>query len=204
MYKSFNAVGEIDWTLFYIIGISLFFLVLITALMIYFVIRYRRSIHPEPTDIRGNWFLEIAWTVVPTAIALSMFYYGWTSYIGTRNVPPGAMEIDVTAQQYSYLFTYPNGKVSEGELVVPQGKAVKLNMQSVDVLHGFFIPALRIKRDILPNMKTYVWFQEESTGEYDILCTQYCGTRHSEMRATLKVVPLDEYEKWLATEEEGK
>lgn len=192
-----NPVRGIDQAFWYILGISVILLVGITVVMITFAIIYRRSKHPVSADIRGNWKLEVLWTVIPTLIALSMFAIGWSSYTGLRAVPPGALVIDVTAQQFSWLFDYPGGKESEGELVVPLGKPVKLNITSIDVLHGFFLPAFRVKIDAVPNMKTYGWFLADRIGEYDIMCTVYCGVGHSQMTAKLRIVPNDEYMKWL-------
>jgi cytochrome c oxidase subunit II len=192
-----NPAKGIDLAFWYILGFSVILLIGITAVMIAFTIIYRRDRNPEPADIRGNWKLEAIWTIIPTLIALSMFYVGWSSYLGLRTVPTGAMEIAVTAQQYSWLFNYPDGKESEGELVVPVGKPVKLNITSVDVLHGFYLPAFRVKIDAVPKMKTYGWFLPDKIGEYDIMCTVFCGTEHSSMTAKLRIVPQNEYLQWL-------
>lgn len=192
-----NPAQGIDLAFWYILGFSVILLIGITTVMIAFTIIYRRSRNPESADIRGNWKLEVIWTVIPTLIALSMFYVGWTSYLGLRNVPAGALEIGVTAQQFSWLFNYPDGKESENELVVPVGKPVKLNITSVDVLHGFSLPAFRVKIDAIPKMKTYGWFLADKIGEYDIMCTVFCGTEHSSMTAKLRIVPQNEYLQWL-------
>jgi cytochrome c oxidase subunit 2 len=170
--------------------------------MIVFVIRYRRSKHPEPEDIRGNWKLEVLWTVVPSIIALSMFYFGWTSYTGLRDVPEGALEIEVTGQMYSWLFLYPNEKETENELVVPLGKPVKLIVTSSDVLHSLYIPAYRIKVDAVPGMSTYSWFLPDKLGSYFLQCAEFCGVGHADMTATLRIVPEMEYRDWLDTDEE--
>ena len=139
-----DTVQQIDAAFLYILGIALILLVFVTVLMIYFSIRYRRSRNPEPSDIRGNWLLETVWTVVPSILALSMFYVGWQSYLGLRQVPAGAIEIDVIGQQFSWIFIYPNEKASEDELVVPRGSPIKLNVTSADVNHSLFIPAFRV------------------------------------------------------------
>jgi len=196
-----QVVKQVDEALIYIIGFCLLLLLLITAMMIFFIIRYRRSRNPEPSDIRGNVKVELAWMIIPTLIALSMFYIGWQSFLGLRAVPPGAINIDVNAMQFSYLFIYPNKKESENLMVVPQGKPVKVNLTSLDVIHGFYIPGFRIKMDAIKNMKTYTWFYADRPGEYDIFCTQYCGSGHADMRATLRIVPEKEYEEWLKKKE---
>ncbi|MBW2658602.1 MAG: cytochrome c oxidase subunit II [Deltaproteobacteria bacterium] len=201
MKISMNPVQGVDQAFWYILSISLFLLFAITVVMIYFVIKYRRSKNPVAADIRDNYLLEIIWTIVPTLIALSMFYVGWTSYIGLRSVPDGALEIDVAGQMFSWLFVYENDKETENELVVPVGEAVKLNITSLDVVHSFYIPAFRIKVDAVKGMETYAWFNADKIGEYDIQCTEYCGTGHSSMLAKLRIVPRAEYIKWLAEEE---
>jgi len=196
-----DPVRGVDLAFWYILGISMIFLIGITAVMIYFVVKYRRSKHPNPADIRDNLNLEVVWTVIPTIIALTMFWVGWKSYIGLRDVPENALEIDVGGQMYSWIFIYPNEKETEGELVVPLGKAVKLNITSWDVLHSFYIPSYRVKVDAVPGMDTYVWFMADREGEYDILCTEYCGVEHSNMLAKLKIIPEEKYLEWLEKEE---
>jgi cytochrome c oxidase subunit 2 len=130
-----------------------------------------------------------------------MFYFGWQSYLGLRQVPEDALEIDVIGQQYSWVFTYPNEKIVENELVVPQGKPIKLNITSIDVNHSFFIPAYRIKMDAVAGLDTFTWFFADEIGEYDILCAEYCGVSHSEMLGVLRIVPDAEYREWLAEDE---
>jgi len=192
-----SAVQGVDLAFWYILGISVVLLFGITAVMVYFVIRYRRSRHPVPADIRDNYTLEILWTIIPTLIAMSMFYVGWTSYIGLRNVPEGAMEVEVIGQQYSWIFVYENDKETENELVVPQGRAIKLNISSEDVLHSFYLPAFRVKVDAVKGMPTYAWFFADEVGEYDIQCTEYCGVDHWAMIAKLHIVPEEEFVSWL-------
>jgi cytochrome c oxidase subunit II len=195
-----TPVQGVDLAFWYILGISVVLLFGITAVMVYFVVRYRRSRHPVAADLRDNYTLEIIWTIIPTLIALSMFYIGWQSYVGLREVPKDAMNVAVEAQMFSWLFIYENDKESENELVVPVGKAIKLNISSVDVLHSLFIAAFRIKVDAIKGIPTYAWFFADKIGEYDIQCTEYCGVNHSAMVAKLRIVPAEEFEAWLAEE----
>jgi cytochrome c oxidase subunit II len=195
-----TPVQGVDLAFWYILGISIVLLMGITVVMVYFVVKYRRGRNPVAADIRDNYKLEIVWTVIPTLIALSMFYIGWHSYMGLRTVPKDAMNIEVSAQMFSWIFIYANDKESENELVVPVGKAIKLNIQSVDVLHSFFLPAFRIKVDAVKGLPTYAWFFADKVGEYDIQCAEYCGVNHSAMVAKLKIVPKEEFEAWLAKE----
>ena len=196
-----DPVLGVDRAFWYIFGVSLILLVGITAVMIYFVVRYRRSKNPVPSDIRGDWKLELIWSVIPTFIALSMFWIGWSSYTGLRNVPDDAIEVEVLGQMFSWIFIYDNDKETENELVVPVNTPVKLNIESLDVIHSFFIPAFRVKVDAVKGLPTYLTFTPKEEGEFDIFCAEYCGTDHSYMTAKLRVVPNEEYEEWLEEEE---
>jgi cytochrome c oxidase subunit II len=197
-----SPVQAVDQAFWYIFGVSIFLLFAITVVMVYFVIKYRRSKNPVASDIRDNYKLEIIWTIIPTIIALSMFYVGWTSYVGLRTVPEDAMEVEVTAQMFSWLFLYDNDKETENELVVPQGQAIKLNISSIDVVHSFYLPAFRVKVDAVRGLPTYAWFMADEVGEYDIQCTEYCGTDHSAMVGILRIVPQEEFDIWIEEEED--
>jgi len=169
----------------------------ITAAMIWFIVRYHRSRAPEPTSrAEGNIWLEIVWTALPTVLVLAMFYYGWAGYLALRNVPPGALEVTATARMWSWSFTYGNGR-SSTKLYVPVGKAVKVNLVATDVIHGFYLPAFRVKRDVVPGMSNYVWFVAPRAGSYDLFCSQYCGTGHAAMITTVEAVPEAQFTSWL-------
>lgn len=197
-----NPVDLVDRSFYFIIGFSFVFLFAITLVMIFFVIRYRREIHPTPSDIRGNLWLEIAWITIPTFIALAMFVSGWQAYTGLRDVPEGAMEIEVTGQSFSWLFLYDNDKETENEIVVPVNTPVKLNITSSDVIHSLFIPAFRVKVDAVRGINTYAWFIAEEKGEYFFQCTEFCGTGHADMVGVIKVVSQEEYDEWINEEDE--
>lgn len=197
-----NPVTLVDQSFYFIIGFSFVFLFCITLVMIWFVIKYRRSKHPVPTDIRGNLALEIAWITIPTVIALGMFISGWQAYTGLRNVPENAMEIEVIAQSFSWIFVYDNDKETENEILVPVNRPVKLNITSSDVIHSLFIPAFRVKVDAVKGINTYAWFLPEKEGEYFFQCTEFCGTGHADMTGVVKVVPQEEFEAWMEEEDE--
>lgn len=168
--------------------------------MIYFVTKYRRKTNNDKTPyISHNTMLEFIWSFIPLVIFLIMFAWGWSLYHEMRVAPANAKEVHVYAQQWLWQFEYKNGKKLNNELVVPVGVPVKLIMSSKDVLHSFYVPSFRIKQDVVPGRYTDLWFQAEKLGEFHVFCTEYCGLDHSKMLAKLKVVPLDEYEKWLAT-----
>jgi len=197
-----DPVAGIDRAFWYIFIVSAVLLTGITMTMIYFVIRYRRSRNPQPADIRGNWKLELLWTIIPTLIALSMFMVGWKSFTGLRAVPAGSVQIQVLAQMFTWIFVYGNDKESENLLVVPEHTPIKLNIESLDVIHSFFLPAFRVKVDAVKKFPTYIWFRTQEPGEFDIMCAEYCGLDHSKMLAKLKVVSRKDYDAWLAQEGE--
>jgi cytochrome c oxidase subunit 2 len=188
--------GEVvDQVFFYILAITVFLLGLITFLMVYFVIRYRKKRNPQPSDIHENTWLEIIWTVVPTLLVLTMFYYGLTGFNFLKKAPIDARKVKVIAQQWSWLFEYENGMKST-ELKVPVGKPVKLSLTSQDVIHGFYTPAFRIKQDVVPGMTNSLWFQPTEVGTFDVFCTQYCGLQHAKMVTKIVVLPVEEFNQW--------
>jgi len=193
-----NFVEGVDFSLYLILAISVFFLVGITAVMIYFLFRYRKKNNPVATNITHNNTLEIVWTVIPTILVVIMFWYGWTGYRPMLTAPDNAMEIDAIGQMWKWSFEYPNGKVSD-TLVVPINEPVKLNLFSRDVLHSLYIPAFRIKQDVVPGSEKMMWFTAQKLGSYDILCAEYCGQLHAYMLSTISVVERKDYEIWLET-----
>ncbi len=192
-----NAVAKVDQTFLFIFGASAVLLLLITLAMIWFVVRYSRKRNPVAATFAHNTVAEVIWIVLPTILVMGMFWSGWESYRALRDAPPGSLEVKVTARMWSWDFEYPDGKHSP-VLVVPVGKPVKLTLSSVDVLHGFFAPAFRMKIDTVPGMTTYGWFRADKEGEYVIFCSVYCGLQHAKMLSTIRAVPLEEYERFLA------
>ncbi|MFZ0391099.1 MAG: cytochrome c oxidase subunit II [Calditrichia bacterium] len=191
------STGTVDFVFWFITGISIFFLVLITFLMIFFIFKYQKKRHKTPKDIHGNTLLEITWTVIPTILVLLMFYFGWKGFEYLRTAPEESINVDVTGRMWSWAFEYQNG-VRTDTLVVPVETPVKLNLHSQDVIHSFYIPAFRIKEDAVPGFNNYLWFEANREGEYDVLCAEYCGLRHAYMLTKIKAVPAAEYESWLA------
>jgi cytochrome c oxidase subunit 2 len=194
-----NFVEGVDFTLYLILGTSVFFLVGITAVMVYFLFRYRKKKNPVATNIEHNNTLEIVWTVIPTLLVLVMFWFGWTGYRPMLTAPKGAMEIDAIGQMWKWSFEYPNGKISD-TLIVPIDEPVKLNLISKDVLHSLYIPAFRVKQDVVPGDEKMMWFTAQKLGTYDILCAEYCGQLHSYMLTSIRVVERNDYDTWLVTE----
>ncbi|GAB4335305.1 MAG: cytochrome c oxidase subunit II [Calditrichia bacterium] len=192
-----TTTGAVDTVFWFIIGVSAFFLFLITFLMIYFIFKYSRKKNKKPENIHGNVTLEIVWTVIPTIIVMVMFYLGYKGFDFLRTVPDNALEVQVTARMWSWLFEYDNGVVTD-TLYVPVDTPVKLNLKSEDVIHSFYVPAFRIKEDAVPGLPTYLWFEATQPGDYHVLCAEYCGLQHSAMLTSIKVLPAAEYEQWMA------
>lgn len=186
----------VDPVFFYIFAISAVMLIGITVVMLIFLVRYRRSKHPHPEPSpHSSFWLETTWTVIPTLIVLSMFWYGWEGYTTLTNVPPDAMKVEVIGRQWSWEFRYPNGRSSE-KLYVPVDKAVVLDITSEDVIHSFYVPAFRVKKDAVPGMHTHLWFRAPAKGSYDAFCAEYCGVGHSAMITTVEALPEHQFEEW--------
>ncbi len=193
-----NFVEGVDLSLYVILGISVFFLVGITVAMIYFLFRYSKKNNPVATNIAHNTSLEVLWTVIPTILVLIMFWYGWVGYRPMLTAPDDAMEIEAVGQMWKWTFNYPNGKTTDS-LVIPLNKPVKLKLVSKDVLHALYIPAFRVKQDVVPGKDFMMWFTGQKLGTYDILCAEYCGQLHSYMLSTCSVIESDDFDKWLVS-----
>jgi cytochrome c oxidase subunit 2 len=195
-----RVAGQVDSVFLFIAVVTLFFFFLTQGALVWFAFRYRRRKDaPEGSTpyITGNRLLETLWVAIPSILVVSIFAYGWLVFRDIRNAPAGAAEIRVVARQWLYEFAYPDGRKSVNELRVPLGKPVRFVMTSSDVIHGFYLPAFRIKQDIVPGRYTDLWLQPDKAGRYDIYCTQYCGTGHSTMRAVMVVMDEPAYRRWL-------
>ena len=191
-------VETVDFVMLYIVAISVVLLLGITATMIYFVFKYNRKHGHKPVDIPYNIPLEIIWITIPTLLVLSMFYYGYTGFEQARVIPDNAFVIKVTARQWDWKFTYANGKEADS-LYVPVNRPIKLELHSVDVNHSLFIPAFRLKEDVVPNENNYMVFTPRELGKYEIACAEYCGLNHSNMYSGVVVMPQVEFTKWYNT-----
>jgi cytochrome c oxidase subunit 2 len=185
----------VDATFLSIVGVSLLVLLGLLIAMVYFVVRYSRKRNPHPSNIEGNIPLEITWTLIPLALFMGMFYLGWEGYRRIANIPEGALPIKVTARMWAFTFEYPNG-VTTDTLYVPVHAPVKLTLHSLDVNHSMYIPAFRVKKDVIPNRDNTMWFKTAAVASYDIACAEYCGLRQSYMYT--KVVSQDstQFEQW--------
>ena len=191
----------VDATFLSIVGISLLVLIGLLIAMIFFVIRYSRKKNPHPKNIEGHIPLEITWTVIPLILFMGMFYLGWQGYLKELDVPENAFPIRVTAQMWKWTFEYPNG-IQTDTLYVPMDVPVKCVLRSVDVNHSFYIPAFRIKKDVIPNRENVMWFKTVRQASYDVACAEYCGLEHSYMYTKVKSMDSTAFELWYRAESE--
>lgn len=196
--ESASELGkQTDGVFLVVTGVVIALLVIITALMVWFALRYRKSRNPVPTDIEGHNALEISWTIGGIVLVLYLFYLGVGGYRTLTEVPEDAMPVEVTARMWSWHFAYPNGKESD-RLIVPAGSPVRLDMTSEDVLHSLYIPAFRVKQDVVPGATKTLWFTPDEAGTYDLFCAEYCGTGHSNMITTVEVSSREDFDAWYA------
>ncbi|MFO0556183.1 MAG: cytochrome c oxidase subunit II [Polyangiaceae bacterium] len=194
---------NVDSAFHFHVWISVVFFVIVVAPMFYFAVKYKRKSEDERTSpIDHHLRLEIFWTLVPTVLLIYMFWLGFKTYADAQVAPNDAYEIKVTAQMYSWTFEYPDGTVTN-DLAIPKDRPVKLIMSSKDVLHAFFVPELRVKQDVVPNLYTTVWFQATKETDTALECAEYCGDGHSVMMTHVMVMPSGEsdkqgtFENWL-------
>lgn len=223
-----KTAGEVDDIYIFLLVSSLISFIILIGGMIYFVVKYqRRSATDKTAYITHDHRLEFAWSFIPLVIFMFVFAWGWKVYHDMRAFPENALEVHVMAKKWDWRFLYKNGKEVTSALdaknervpatmVVPVNRPVKLIMASEKisanstdpsdrpVLHSFYIPAMRIKQDVVPGRYTALWFEAEKEGDYWVFCTEYCGAGHSAMKAKLKVVSNEEFEKWLSAEGGGE
>lgn len=190
-----NLVAGVDKAFLIILGVSFFFLIGLTIVMLFFIYKYNKKRNPIASQIKGSTSLEIIWTVIPTILVLVMFYYGWAGWKPMTNPPDDAFEITVNSRMWNFTFEYENGKMTD-TLFIPKDKPVKLNLRSMDVIHSVYIPAFRVKQDVVPGAEKFAWFVPQKEGIYELFCTEYCGLQHSYMYNWVKVMPEEDFNKW--------
>ena len=191
--------GDVDALYFYISGVTVFFTLLISLVIIFFVIKYRRRNPSEiPRPIEGSTKLETLWSVIPLLIAMTIFVWGAKVYYTQYRPPKNAMEVYVVGKQWMWKFQHATGQREINELHVPVGRKIKLIMATEDVIHDVFIPAFRIKHDVVPGKYTTEWFEATKPGRYHFFCAEYCGMNHSGMGGWVVVMAPTEFENWLS------
>jgi cytochrome c oxidase subunit 2 len=194
-----NFAPKVDDLFLFELAIALFFTLAIFGCIIYFCIRYRRRSDSEiPPKMPKHYGLEATWTIVPFLIMVVMFFWGSDLYVKMKRPGAGGLEIHVIAKQWMWKIEHPEGVREIDELHVPVGVPVRLVLASQDVIHDFFIPAFRIKQDVVPGSYVTEWFNATRVGSYHLFCSQYCGSGHSTMVGTVVVMTEPDYQAWLA------
>jgi len=194
-----QVAQDTDWLFFFVYWVSVFFFLLILVLLVGFAWKYRyREGQPVLDAPKHNTALELTWTFIPTLIVIVIFYYGFKGYLKMAVPPPDSYEVDVTAHMWDYTFAYPNGQISDDtNLHIPVNTPVVFVLTSTDVLHGFYMPIFRIKKDVVPGRYNKIWVQATMEGTFDIFCTQYCGQDHSSMRRKVIVESRAKFVEWV-------
>lgn len=192
-----NFVGGVNLAFLIILGISILFLVALTVIMLVFIRKYRKERHPKAVQNEGSNKLEALWTGIPLILVLVMFYFGWMGWKPMKHPPDDAMHIKAIARMWQFQFEYENGRFTDS-LIVPLNEPVILDLVAMDVLHALYIPAFRVKEDMVPGRDKNMWFIPGSEGEYDLFCAEYCGQNHSYMTSGVRVIPKEQFDAWLA------
>jgi|ERR1700754_3904125 len=190
---------KVDAIYFYLSGVTLFFTLLISAMVVFFVIRYRRrSPYEIPRPIAGSHTLETLWTIIPFLISMTIFGWAARVYFEQYHPPENAVEIYVVGKQWMWKIQHSTGQREINELHVPVGRKIKLIMTTEDVIHDFFVPAFRMKADVVPGKYTTQWFEATKPGTYHLFCAEYCGMNHSGMIGSVTVMEPREFDNWLS------
>ncbi|HWG59689.1 MAG TPA: cytochrome c oxidase subunit II [Candidatus Acidoferrales bacterium] len=198
-----SSIAEgVDQLYYFLTGISIFFSVLIFTLIFYFMIRYRRrSPEERPPDTHTSLALELTWTLIPSGICAILFVWASMLYIQNSRPPAASTEVFVIGKQWMWHIQHPEGPREIDELHVPVDEPIKVTITSQDVIHGFYIPAFRVKKDALPGRYTSIWFQATKIGTYHLFCSEYCGANHSQMIGQVFVMSRSDYANWLSAQE---
>jgi cytochrome c oxidase subunit II len=190
---------DVDHLMYFLVAVGVFFTVLIFASIFYFAIRYRRrSEHELPQNPHGGMLLEIMWTVIPFGLTMVMFTWGAKVFFTESRPPDDALPLYAVGKQWMWKIEHMEGRREINELHIPLGRAVKLTMTSEDVIHSFYVPAFRVKSDVVPGKYSTIWFKPTKAGKYHLFCAEYCGTRHSGMIGWVYAMEPQDYQTWLS------
>ena len=191
--------GQVDAIYFFMVAVTAFFSLLIAILVVVFAVKFRRRNDEEiGVAIHGSLPLELLWTFVPLGIVMVMFVWGAQVFFDLYRPPAGAMEIFVVGKQWMWKVQHMEGQREINELHVPVGRPVKLIMGSEDVLHSYYIPAFRVKADVIPGRYNTMWFTAKTPGQYHLFCAEYCGTKHSGMIGRIIAMDPPDFQEWLS------
>jgi len=190
---------KVDQLYWFIIGVTAFFGILVSVVVVYFAVKYRTN---DPlavgAPITGSIPLELAWSVIPFLISIVIFVWASQVFFDLYRPPDQTLDIYATGKRWMWKFQHLDGKAEINELHVPVGRPVKVTFTSEDVLHSLYFPSFRTKADAVPGRYSSVWFDATKVGDYHILCAEYCGTRHSGMIGTVHVMEPADYQAWLS------
>ena len=196
--RASTQAGNVDALYIFLLALSAFMCLAIFTMILVFATKYRRRRGIVAEQIEGSSALEITWSMIPFVIFMVIFVWGAVIYFHGRTPPQGASEVYVVAKQWMWKLQHQEGQSEINELHVPVGRDVKLIMTSQDVIHSWFVPAFRIKQDVLPGRYTTAWFRATKPGAYHLFCSQYCGTMHSGMIGQIVVMEPAQYQAWLS------
>jgi cytochrome c oxidase subunit 2 len=212
-----TLAADVDNMYYFIFWVSVVFFVAIVGAATWFAIAYRKEKSPQAVPPGHHDVLELFWTFAPLILLIPMFHYGFKGYVQAMVAPAHSIEMRVRGKQWAWDFYYPGDMDATAKImVVPVGRPVKMNMSSQDVLHSFFVPEFRVKRDVVPGMYSSVWFEateitstwkpelsgfDDVNDGLDIFCTEYCGLSHSQMLAKVHVVSEEDYKTFLAAKD---
>jgi cytochrome c oxidase subunit 2 len=191
-----SIAHEVDQLYFFLTGVSAVMTIVIFAAVIFFAFKYHRRKNPVATQIEGSTKLELTWSILPFFVMLGMFWWGAELFFRNAQPPKDAMEIFVTGKQWMWKIQYPDGGREIDALHVQVGQPVKLTMASEDVIHDFYIPAFRVKHDVVPGHYDALWFTPTKPGHYHFFCAEYCGDYHAHMIGSVDVLSKRDYEQW--------
>ena len=194
-----TGAGNVDALYIFLVLLSSFMCALIFLTVLVFAVRYRRNRQPQAQPIHGSTILEVTWSVAPLAVFMAIFVWGAVIYFQERTPPQGATEVYVVAKQWMWKLQHQEGPREINQLHVPVGRDIKLIMTSQDVIHSFYVPAFRLKQDVLPGRYTTLWFRATKPGTYHLFCAEYCGTMHSGMGGDIVVMEPTQYQAWVQT-----
>src|SRR5207248_5973328 len=195
--RASTAAGNVDVLYIFLIIVSGMMTLLVFTAIVIFAARYRHRRGVLAEQIEGSIPLEITWSIIPLGVFMVIFVWGAVVYFHSRTPPRDSTDVYVVAKQWMWKLQHAEGQREINSLHVPVGRDVRLIMTSQDVIHSFFVPAFRMKQDVLPGRYTETWFQATAPGQYHLFCAQYCGTSHSAMNGRVIAMTPPDYQRWL-------
>ena len=194
-----TIAGRVDALYFFLVALTAFFSLLIAGLIVFYAVKFKRK-SPDSVgaSIHGSLILEITWTVIPLIVSMGIFVWGASVFFAMSRPPDETLNIYVVGKQWMWKFQHLDGQREINQLHVPVGRPVKLIMTSEDVIHDVFVPAFRVKADVIPGRYTNIWFEPTKAGTYKLFCAEYCGTKHSGMTGEVVVMEPNDYQTWLS------